>query len=140
MILLAWLHLAATLAMTGLIWFVQVVHYPLFRYARGATFADFAAAHQARTTWVVLPLMTLELVSAVALAAVPPPGGRAPALVGLALVIVIWLSTAFLQVPDHRRLSRGFDPGAAARLVRTNWIRTCAWTARSILALTLLAP
>ena len=27
------LHAASTLAMTGVIWFVQMVHYPLFRYA-----------------------------------------------------------------------------------------------------------
>ena len=29
-VLLLLLHAAATLFMTGLIWFVQVVHYPLF--------------------------------------------------------------------------------------------------------------
>ena len=36
-------------------------------------------------------------------------------------------STALLQVPCHTILAQGFDAGAHARLVRTNWIRTCCW-------------
>jgi hypothetical protein len=43
----------------------------------------------------------------------------------LALVLVIWPSTAFLQVPRHGELSRGFDGDARGRLCRTNWF----WTA-----------
>ena len=57
---------------------------------------------------------------------------------GLVLVVVIWLSTALFQVPQHRRLESGFDEQAHRRLVNTNWIRIIAWTARSILTLTWL--
>ncbi len=133
-------HLATTLAMTGVIWFVQLVHYPLFRYASRPTFSDFADAHQRRTSWVVMPLMLTELASAVALVWWVAPPARTPALVALVLLLVIWLSTFFVLVPLHRRLSRGFDARAARRLVGTNWIRTAAWSARAALALTLLAP
>lgn len=132
------LHAASTLAMTGVIWFVQVVHYPLFRFAEAGNFAAFSAAHQSRTTWVVMPLMLLELGTALLLVLRPPEGGRTLVLVGLALLGVIWLSTAFLQVPLHRQLSAGFDEQAAQALVKTNWVRTLCWSARSALALRLL--
>jgi hypothetical protein len=134
------LHAAATLFMTGLVWFVQAVHYPLFARVGEAGFAAYAAAHGARTTWVVGPAMLLEAATAAALVARPPEGVRPSwALAGLALLAVVWLSTFLLQAPEHARLARGFDATAHARLVARNWIRTAAWTARSALALALVA-
>jgi hypothetical protein len=50
-------------------------------------------------------------------------------------VALVWLSTAFVQVPLHARLSAGFDTRAHRRLVATNWVRTLSWTARGLLAL-----
>ena len=44
------LHLAATAAMTGLIWFVQVVHYPLFAAVGADQFVAYEVAHQRRTS------------------------------------------------------------------------------------------
>jgi len=52
---------------------------------------------------------------------------------------VIWMSTWLWQVPAHRRLEAGFDAAAHLRLTRTNWVRTAAWTARSVIALALAA-
>ena len=46
--------LASTLFMTGLIWFVQVVHYPLFSEVEPGDFLRYHAAHPRRTTRVVL--------------------------------------------------------------------------------------
>ncbi len=123
-------------AMCGLIWFVQVVHYPLFAAITGDHSRDFAVEHQRRTTPVVLPFMLVELVSAAAIAVWPPAGvSRGLAAAGLALVVVIWLSTFLLQVPLHGRLAaEGHTGEAVTRLVRGNWIRTIGWTARAVLA------
>jgi hypothetical protein len=123
-------------AMCGLIWFVQVVHYPLFASITGERSRDHAVENQQRTTLVVVPFMAVELAAATALAIWPPASvGRGPAIVGLALVAVIWLSTFFLQVPLHGRLARdGHSAGVVASLVRSNWVRTVAWTARAVLA------
>ena len=57
----------ATIALTGLIWFVQLVHYPLFALADNGRFARYEAEHARRTSWVVAPLMTLEAVTAMML-------------------------------------------------------------------------
>lgn len=130
------LHLAATGTMFGLIWIVQVVHYPLFAEVGPERFTVYEAHHQVLITWIVLPAMTIELVTGVILTLRPPPPLPAAALWwGLGLIGVVWLSTAFLQVPLHRLLSAGFDADVHARLVGTNWIRTAAWTIRFALVL-----
>jgi hypothetical protein len=130
-------HAAATLFMTGVIWFVQVVHYPLFGRVGAQEFAAYAREHADRTGRVVGPAMAVELALALALAA--RAGAGALAWAGLALLAVIWGSTALVQVPLHRRLAAGPDHAAQRRLVRTNWIRTAAWTARAVIATMLAA-
>jgi hypothetical protein len=79
--------------------------------------------------------MILELGLAVALVV---RGGQL-AWAGLALLGVIWSSTAFVQVPLHRRLEAGPDARAQHRLTLTNWVRTVAWSGRAVLAVVMLA-
>lgn len=130
------LQTGATLALVGLIWVVQVVHYPLFARVGEETFRAYHAAHTRLITFVVAPLMFTELATALWMVADPVPGVPAGAAwIGLLLVAVNWMSTAGLQVPLHNRLSGGFDIAAHARLVGTNWVRTVAWTARGALCL-----
>lgn len=133
MLLLA--QLLSTLTMTGLIWFVQVVHYPLFERMDDTA---FAAKHATRTTYVVAPLMVLELGSSLALLRIAwRPGfiATGEAWAGAALVGIIWLSTALLQVPLHNRLQARHSVRDARELVATNWVRTVAWTLRAALVL-----
>lgn len=128
------LHFAATWFLVGLIWIVQVVHYPLFARVGSAEFASYEAAHANLITLVVGPLMLLELLTAVALLTLWPsslPGWVA--WLGLALVGLIWLTTMLVSVPLHAKLAAGFDAQTHALLVATNWIRTLAWTARGLL-------
>lgn len=131
---------AATLVMAGVIWFVQVVHYPLLALAGEEGFADLAAAHQRRTGWVVGPPMAVEGVTALALVAWRPDGVPAGAAwAGAALVAAIWATTWAMQVPRHRELAAGWDPVAHGALVRGNWLRTVLWTARAGLVLGMVA-
>ena len=137
--ILNWLlaaHAFVTLFMTGLIWFVQVVHYPLFDRVGKADFPSYEQQHTRRTGWVVGGPMLLELGLATALAWSP---GGTMAWCGLALLGIIWLSTAVGQVPIHRRLGQGFDPVAHRRLVRGNWVRTIAWSLRGGLSVLMLS-
>jgi len=139
MMLLLLAHAGATLMMTGLIWFVQIVHYPLFERVPALGWVEYERHHVRRTTVVVMPLMLAEAVTAIWLL-VRQPAGVGPALpvVGVTLLLIIWASTATLQVPCHRRLQSGMELGVVRNLVRTNWLRTAAWTARGALALALI--
>ncbi|WP_439625069.1 DUF1772 domain-containing protein [Gemmata sp.] len=125
---------AATWLMCGVIWFVQLVHYPLFPAYDRAWFRAAMSAHQAATQRVVFPAMVLELGTALALLAWQPAG--VPEWVpwlGAALVGVWGFTTALVMVPLHERLAReGFDGALHQRLVRWNWVRTAAWSARGL--------
>ena len=137
--LLLLVHAAATLIMVGIIWFVQIVHYPLLAKVGEAQFVQYSQLHQKWTTLVVGPPMLLEALAAVWLIREPPPEASATYLwAGIALLFVNWISTAVLQIPLHHRLEHGYDPQAIRQLVRTNWVRTLSWTARGGLALALL--
>lgn len=129
---------AATWFMCGVIWLVQLVHYPQFaRYTR-EQFREAMLDHQRLTGRVVFGPMLVELVTAAALVVIRP--GSPLAWVGLALVGVWGFSTVLVQIPLHNRLAeRGFDPNVHRQLVRTNWVRTGAWTARAGLCGWLLA-
>jgi hypothetical protein len=133
-------HTAATLAMWGVILVVQLVHYPLFRLVGKRSYAEYQAEHMRRITWIVAPLMTTELVTAGLLVWTPPVAGPEWTVwTGLALVLLIWGTTGLVQVPLHSRLTDGFDAPAHRRLVRTNWLRTAAWTLRVGLVLWMCA-
>jgi hypothetical protein len=130
LILLA--NIAATLLMTGVIWIVQVVHYPLFALVGRGNFPAYEAAHSSAITLVVMPLMLVELGTSFLLALAPPPAlDRATPWIGLGLAAATWGVTFFFSVPAHGALSGGFDPAAHTALVSTNWLRTLAWTAHS---------
>jgi uncharacterized membrane protein len=129
----------ASFAMTGLIWFVQIVHYPLLRAVGSSGYAAYQEQHMRLTTVVVAPLMLLEAATALWLIFDRPGSvSRAQAWTGLGLLALIWSSTAWLSVPRHEALRHGFDASAHAALVATNWIRTAAWTGRSVLLLVAL--
>jgi len=129
-------HFAATLFMIGVIWFVQVVHYPLFAKTGSADFRAYEQRHTSLTTWVVAPPMLVEGITALLLFWFRPTGVSTWQLsIALALLAVIWLSTALVQVPCHNVLSLGFNSVVHKRLLRTNWIRTIAWSLRGVLVL-----
>jgi hypothetical protein len=129
------LHCAVTCYMAGVIWFVQVVHYPLFSRVGKEGFGAYEHAHVQRTGWAVGPPMIAELGFA-SILVWSAPGVLAWA--GLGLVASLWLTTIIFQVPAHRRLRMGFDELAYHRLLITNWLRTAAWSARVIIAILLL--
>jgi len=133
-------HAAATLFMVGVIWFVQLVHYPLFARVGRPGFAAYSGSHTRLTGLVVGPPMLLEAATAVALVVWTPPGISVPLVwAGLILVAGIWLSTAFLQSPRHTTLGRGFDPSAHRFLVTSNWLRTVLWSLRGLVVLCILS-
>lgn len=133
------INCAAAFALTGVTWLVQLVHYPLLAFVDRARFTEAHTMHTRRITPFVAPLMVIELAAASLLAVLLPKGVSAVSVyAGLVLVGVIWASTFAVQVPLHGRLSKGLDESEVRRLVATNWIRTVAWSARSLLSIYLL--
>lgn len=128
-------QLASTLPLVGLIWTIQVVHYPLFGAVSEPSFIGYHARHSTRISVVVIPLMLVELVTT--LGSVIVGTGHWS---GMLAVAVVWATTFLISVPLHGRLGSGFDPRAHRALVVTNWIRTVAWTAHGAMLLIAVAP
>lgn len=121
--------------MMGLIWFVQIVQYPLFRNFDGAeNFQQVHIGHVFRTGLVVIPVMLLEMGSSVVLSI-----SNSPVLglnrIGLGLVSANWLFTFFIQAPIHGKLQHSYDRTLVEKLIRTNWIRTILWSLKALLSL-----
>jgi hypothetical protein len=132
-------QVAATWFMVGLIWMVQVVHYPLFRTIPADAFQTYEAAHTAAIGRLLILPAGSEVVSAAALVWYRPDAvPRWMVLLSGALLAAIWVSTALVQAPLHRRLLAGYDRGAMDRLMHTNWFRTGAWTLRGLLVAAML--
>lgn len=132
------LHAAVTWMLTGLIWTIQIVHYPLFEQVGENRFIRYHARHMRGITWVAGPLMLIEAGSAALLFFL---GERSPWFnLGLVALGAVWFSTLLLQVPLHDRLTRGFNRQTIRRLSFTNGIRTLSWTLRAACLLMMLRP
>lgn len=125
------MHVIGTSGMVGVIWLVQLTHYPTYRYIDPTKFQDFEKFHCNSITFIVLPLMLLEAGSAAMLLV----AGERSAFFLLSLVTlgIVWLSTFLNQVPIHGKLGRGFNPDLVERLVSSNWLRTVGWSLRLVL-------
>ena len=133
------LHYSLTLYMTGIIWLIQIIHYPLFKLVGEKSFIDYHRGHIRQTSLVIAIPMSLEILTAIYLL-IRNEAYRTNFIfvVACALLALIWLITFFISVPKHNILARGFDNAVITALVKTNWMRTIAWSIRTILLFYLL--
>lgn len=128
------LALVATWGMVGVIWTMQLVHYPLLGELSSFAPGTAASDHARRITWVVGPLMAVEGVAALALLVQRPATMSVASAWGAAVLLAVALgSTVLLQVPQHTKLAAGHDDAVVTALIAGNWIRTVAWTAKGVL-------
>ena len=126
-------NLFVTFALIGLIWTIQLVHYPSFHFVAESKFTQFEKLHTRRIGIVVAPLMLTEILVSAALALAS--GFSLKYAVCLGIVVLIWLCTYFLSVPCHKKLAEGKDIQVIRRLVSTNWPRTLLWSAKGVIIL-----
>jgi hypothetical protein len=133
--------LGLTLYMTGMIWSMQVLEYPLFALVGPKEFPAYHQRHnRALPVFVILPSFA-ALVSAIVLIFVRP--ARLPLwstiLVAVTDLLVVVVTVA-REAPLHAKLDReGSSETVIRRLVRGNWIRTILWTANALFLLVLAA-
>lgn len=130
-------NIACSLFLTGLIWVVQLVHYPSFQFW-GSRMSEAHAFHSLRISMIVVPAMMLELASSFALSMseMPYKGWH---ILGLMIVLLIWAITFFFIVPVHNVIPFVDAPNASIqKLVSLNTWRTTLWTLKSIVGIYLL--
>jgi hypothetical protein len=127
-------QVVTTLPMVGLILIVQVVVYPQFANVPADSFVAYHNFHMRRITPVVALFFLPEMAASAAMILWRPEWISLPeAALGLALTVVLIMSTLFLQIPCHNKLSAGYNRTQIELLVRTNFVRTLAWCARGVL-------
>ena len=132
-------HTAAVWFCTGLVWIIQLLVYPGFAAMERT---GWVALHQRHTRLMGRiiggPWLVQGLTCAVLLVWRPPGvplvAALAAGVCGAATVAV----TLAISVPCHERLAQGYDPDVLARLTRTNWWRTAAWSLGGVVALVML--
>lgn len=122
-----------TWILIGLIWTIQLVHYPSFRDIAEDRFVEFEKKHTRSISILVVPLMLLELVISIAFMVLMPQNLKS--IFVLLVVLGIWLSTFLLSVPCHQKLIKAKDTEVIERLIGTNWIRTILWSIKGFLVL-----
>ncbi len=119
------LEVLVSVSLFILIWIIQILHYPSFLYVDKGQFHSFELFHTKRITIIVAPLMILELILGILNFHIISSG----------IIVLIWLSTFFIQVPCHDKLKLGYDKQIIEKLIRSNWIRTILWTVKLIFIL-----
>jgi len=108
-----------------LIWLVQLIIYPSMRYWDKESFSQSHPWYtKSITPFIILLMVPQALLAGRELITVP----STLLLLQILAITSAWLTTFFISVPLHKKLSRGFDKVKIERLIRTNWYRTGAWS------------
>jgi hypothetical protein len=126
---------AFTLFNTGLIWIVQVVHYPSFLRIGKEMYQTFQNFHMRANTYIVGPSMLAKLAFSglIIFGLHQLQNYKLLYIISLFLLAGIWIHTALWAVPLHNKLLGGFNEEAIQNLVNANWWRTIFWTARAVI-------
>jgi hypothetical protein len=131
-------HAAATWAMVGVIWTIQLLVYPSMSKVPSDAFGPYEQFHQRRVVAVLALFAVVEVVAAAAIALSVDGVPNWLSWSGGGLLVLIWVGTGAFYAPLHGRLADGFDVDLHRLLVQTNWLRTLAWTARGAIALQMI--
>ena len=121
-----------------LIWLVQVIIYPSFRYVDPDKFDFWHTRYMGLITYFVAPLMLIQIgLSLYQLCY----NFDWMLLVSTICIVFVWLSTVTLSIPCHTSLQKsGFDLPMIEKLILTNWYRTVLWTIVFVINLWIFCP
>ncbi len=130
-----------TLYNTGVIWVLQLNHYPLYAKVGQREFRDYMASHNGRILFpIVMPGIVAFISSLLLLWQRPVEIPSWSVWLVIALNAATLLSTVFVQGPAHNALARdGYSETLIRRVITTNWLRTAAWTINGLLLLWMTA-
>lgn len=121
------IQIITTFSILGIIWFIQLIHYPLLNKIQEG-FAQYERAHLKRAVSFVGPLLIIDLIASIFLVAFEKSSLLLKlAAINLILNILYWLWTFLFQLQQHQKLSIGFSKVAIHKLVKSNWVRTIIW-------------
>ncbi|MEC8677467.1 MAG: hypothetical protein VXX85_01280 [Candidatus Margulisiibacteriota bacterium] len=122
--------------MTAVIFIIQFIHYPQFLVVESSAWVKTAIHHQKVMGILVGPIMIVELFSWLILFNYLYET-HLNLWVGVALIMIcLWVSTFFIQVPYHKQLLNNKSEWVINKLIKTNWIRTALWSLKLLILIT----
>ena len=128
------INFISTSVMVGVIWVIQLLHYPSFHFINEKKYIEFQHFHMQRISFIVIPVMLIELASALLLSYF---FRSSLIIILLALLLGIWGITFIFFTNMHQKLTNGYDPSIVDRLVQINWSRTALWSLRLTILLSI---
>jgi hypothetical protein len=116
-----------------LIWAVQLVIYPSFKYYSVADLLIWHRQYTVRVTFIVLPLMFGQLIVAFYQFWLVVNWYTVTSLI---IIVILWVLTFKVFVPLHASIdSASPKANACYKLETKNWIRTILWTSLFVISL-----
>ena len=124
------IHFLSTSLMVGIIWVIQLLHYPTFHFIKENDYVEFQHFHMQRISFIVVPVMIIEILSGFMLVYYFRSNLF---ILCLTILLVIWLITFAFFTKLHQSLLGGYDKIIVDKLVQINWSRTVLWSLRLII-------
>ena len=127
------LHLVSTSIMVGVIWIIQLVHYPTFLFIDKQKYMKFQEFHMSRVSYIVMPTMIAELFSGIYILLYNNILMlNTFFLLASFYLFLNWVITALVFVKIHNGLLIKYEKNIILLLVKFNWIRTILWSLRLV--------
>lgn len=127
------LHLVSTSIMVGVIWIIQLVHYPTFLFIDKQKYMKFQEFHMSRVSYIVMPTMIAELFSGIYILFYNNVlMVNTFFLLASFSLFLNWVITALVFVKIHNGLLIKYEKNIILLLVKLNWLRTILWSLRLV--------
>ena len=116
--------------LVSLVIITQFITYPTFLHINKDKFSEYHRKYVNKISFIVAPVMLIELLT---LSLIAYFSGEFLIIKSLILLLVIWLTTFFIMIPSHNRISKSFNKKEIISLINYNWVRTILWSFKLLL-------
>ena len=116
--------------LVSLVIITQFITYPTFLHINKDKFSEYHRKYVNNISFIVAPVMLIELLT---LSLIAYFSSEFLIIKSLILLLVIWLTTFFIMIPSHNRISKSFNKKEIISLINYNWVRTILWSFKLLL-------
>jgi len=116
--------------LVSLLFMTQFITYPTFLHIDKDKFSEYHRKYVNNISFIVAPVMLIELLT---LSLIAYFSSEFLIIKSLILLLVIWLTTFFIMIPSHNRISKSFNKKEIISLINYNWVRTILWSFKLLL-------
>jgi len=129
-------NLTSTLLIAGVLWFVQLVHYPLFNEIPAKNMVNYGYYHIQKISGIINLLFIVDFTTIVFLLLLVNSDLSATLMIiNIAIFGFIVILTRITFLPIHQKLSKNPNSFLISKLINLNWIRTLVWSLKVVFML-----